>query len=578
MEEQNNAVLFADGGVVASYAFSPTAFTLTAGDIQEGTLVLEYNENIFSVEWNIAFGTIQPTQCQLYIQDFSDYECNFQVDASNAINAETNTIEISARITYWLAGTSQMETTTEVFSVPFRVLKRVEINPDIPNMSGITSGDTTESGSTSGDTTTGDTTFGVLSASPESMIFKTNQTQGLLITSTTNNVLKWEVDARTTGCQATISTSSTTDCVLTINPSTPLNEKPIRGSVIVKAYYDVAETIVREIEVPITILGFVSYPVWEDNIYQFDDVYGNSVNYELIDVGTGDVIYAGTANKMPDKVYVEVNFAKIVRNYLTTEFPYLIYGAINYRNKDYSKKINVVVDGEIIATMLFYDSWGYEALPVNFNLSQPIRKVVDRRQYFLWSMFSPTTASTLSSYVLANSGRTYNRSTFNVNNEQLVIVDRYLSDFNEFDQIRIGGKSLDLIDSCKEYCLYYKNAFNGWDSLLVGGNAVKTDKINSQYFTKNFNNKTIEFGKTKYLNVITPSYKLYTDWFNDEEQGMLYHLLESTEVYLHNLITNKIEPVNITNSTCDYKTFTNNGKKKWYNTINVEVAQERIRQ
>ena len=79
------------------------------------------------------------------------------------------------------------------------------------------------------------------------------------------------------------------------------------------------------------------------------------------------------------------------------------------------------------------------------------------------------------------------------------------------------------------------------------------------------------------MNVITSNFVLYTDYFNDDEQSRFHHLLESTEVYLHNLNTNEILPVNITNSSCDYTTFTNNGKKKWYNTINVEVAQERIR-
>jgi hypothetical protein len=77
--------------------------------------------------------------------------------------------------------------------------------------------------------------------------------------------------------------------------------------------------------------------------------------------------------------------------------------------------------------------------------------------------------------------------------------------------------------------------------------------------------------------VITPKYTLYTDWFDDVQQSKMYHLLESTEVYLHNLKTGKIEPVNITNTTLDYKTFANNGKKKWYNKIDVEVAQDKIR-
>jgi hypothetical protein len=134
-----------------------------------------------------------------------------------------------------------------------------------------------------------------------------------------------------------------------------------------------------------------------------------------------------------------------------------------------------------------------------------------------------------------------------------------------------------IIDSCYDYCLYYCNAYGGWDSLLIKGNVKRTDNIDSKYYKKNFNNTTQDFEKKKFVNLITPTYTLHTDWFNDDEQSRLHHLLESTEVYLHNLVTDKIEPVNITNTQCEYKTFTNNGKRKWSNTINVEVAQSRIR-
>ena len=132
-------------------------------------------------------------------------------------------------------------------------------------------------------------------------------------------------------------------------------------------------------------------------------------------------------------------------------------------------------------------------------------------------------------------------------------------------------------DSCYDYCLYYCNAFGGWDSLLVDGNVKKVDKIESKYYNKAFNNTRQDFEKKKFANVITPQYTLHTGWFNDDEQSRLHHLLESTEVYLHNLNTDEVVPVNITNNSCEYKTFTNNGKKKFNNTINVEVAQTKVR-
>ena len=76
---------------------------------------------------------------------------------------------------------------------------------------------------------------------------------------------------------------------------------------------------------------------------------------------------------------------------------------------------------------------------------------------------------------------------------------------------------------------------------------------------------------------MTTQYTLYTDYLTDDEASKMYNLLESVNVYLHDLETNKIIAVNITNSTCDYKTFTNNGKKKFYYTINVEESQTKMR-
>lgn len=57
----------------------------------------------------------------------------------------------------------------------------------------------------------------------------------------------------------------------------------------------------------------------------------------------------------------------------------------------------------------------------------------------------------------------------------------------------------------------------------------------------------------------------------------MYHLLESTMVYLHRLDTNEIIPVVITNSTCDYLNYTNNGKRPCTYQITVEESNAKIR-
>ena len=48
-------------------------------------------------------------------------------------------------------------------------------------------------------------------------------------------------------------------------------------------------------------------------------------------------------------------------------------------------------------------------------------------------------------------------------------------------------------------------------------------------------------------------------------------------VYLHNLETDEIIPVVITNSQCEYLTYTNNGKKPYFYNITVEESNQKMR-
>lgn len=48
-------------------------------------------------------------------------------------------------------------------------------------------------------------------------------------------------------------------------------------------------------------------------------------------------------------------------------------------------------------------------------------------------------------------------------------------------------------------------------------------------------------------------------------------------VYLHNLTTNKIVPVIVTNSQCEYMTYRNNGKKPYFYNITVEASNTKLR-
>lgn len=124
-----------------------------------------------------------------------------------------------------------------------------------------------------------------------------------------------------------------------------------------------------------------------------------------------------------------------------------------------------------------------------------------------------------------------------------------------------------------DYVLYYSNAYGGWDSLLLTGNVKKTDNI--EHLTYRRKAKFSDFSKVNYQNNITPTWSLKTGLTVDGSK--MYHLLESTMVYLHNLSTDEIIPVVVTNASCEYLNYANNGKKPYFYNITVEESHQKLR-
>lgn len=131
---------------------------------------------------------------------------------------------------------------------------------------------------------------------------------------------------------------------------------------------------------------------------------------------------------------------------------------------------------------------------------------------------------------------------------------------------------------CGDIALYYVNAYGGWDAFLIEGVCKKVDNLTEYTLNRSFDNTTIQFEKKRYMVEINPSWELHTGWLTDEESERLArHLISSPTVYMHNLKEDKIIPVNITNTTAEYKTFKNNEKKMIGFTITVQQSQTRIR-
>lgn len=335
-------------------------------------------------------------------------------------------------------------------------------------------------------------------------------------------------------------------------------------------------------------------PVWKDTYFETDK---SPLKY-VIKKGD-EIIYSGKAVAKPNEQNVSINLNRLVSDYLDSSLPNGIadgtYYLDNYYQDFYLAENSDVTGITNLTRHNFYNDYSYSDKRTSIFLNEPIKQYkdvtmlvqdIDIRQYNVISAFN-NSAESKNVFVFYTDGNgTLQQKLYALdNNVQLVKFDKEL-----LQEIGIGGTlafrsandntdfhKRNIVQTCYDYCLYYCNAYGGWDSLLIQGNAKKKDKIDSQYYTRNADNTKQDFAKTKYNNIITTTYTMYTDWFTDDEQSRLHHLLESNEVYLHNLNTDVVEPVIITNSECEYKTFTNNGRKKWYNTIELEVSQNKTR-
>ena len=231
----------------------------------------------------------------------------------------------------------------------------------------------------------------------------------------------------------------------------------------------------------------------------------------------------------------------------------------------YAGEFNVVTSTGFRHYQTFYNSWAYQ--DTDYWLSDPIDYRVSCKQWLPVSFLSTN----------------YTGVTVNGSNYVADKTDRGWTVMTDLSGVATGstisvtggnGETRRYQVTDADYVLYYANAYGGWDSLLCNGTSKKTDNIESLNYRRK-SHSAREFSKVDYQKNITPTWSLNTGIIKNGEK--MYHLLESTMVYLHDLKSDEIIPVVITNSTCDYLNYTNNGKQPVKYNITVEESNQKMR-
>lgn len=333
-------------------------------------------------------------------------------------------------------------------------------------------------------------------------------------------------------------------------------------------------------------------PIWKD--YYVNLGTAESVQFRIL-VGD-DVIYTGKAYKRPGQSNNQIRINDICADYLENVFPALSQSAFTGANQPMSFVVQTLsgTTWSTKTTVSFDNNWSYDYdyNPATMGMAFPINNRIDIRQ---WVVFTAYNASTITATI-----RLSNRSSFDAS-IPVEISDDFNDDFNmdfsqsvraaqtgtavfdlsqwgDVESITIGNKTFKVVNTCSRYALYYVNAYGGWDSLLIEGNHSEVDNLTRHMRETECDNRNVQNrGTHNYVNEIVKTITLHTSWLSDDESSRMHHLLNSTNVYLGDIRSGAMIPVVLTDTQTDYKTYKGNGGRLVSYSINVTIAQERIR-
>ena len=302
--------------------------------------------------------------------------------------------------------------------------------------------------------------------------------------------------------------------------------------------------------------GSENVPIWKDTVYT--EKSNNWIEYHLDDANN-NVLYAGKAYPYPSNNTVEILVNDIASNFLKPmDWP--TNDGFN-ESEDYSKLFLLKTSTNIIRTYIFNNDWSYKEDPLYTN--SPC-SIVDPRQLFIVSGDSRYKITYGDNTIQFNNLYTYRLDLSNIT----IPCGSKISVYK--DNVIIKEYT---VANGKDYVLYYTNSVGGWDFITVKGNSTRKDNVTSSLYERRPIRPSKEFGSIKYLNTITPSWSLNTGYI----KGNISELVSSLNVYLYDLNTKDLIPVNVTTTSAEYLNYTNNGKHFTNYTVEVEASQKNFR-
>lgn len=335
-------------------------------------------------------------------------------------------------------------------------------------------------------------------------------------------------------------------------------------------------------------------PIWKDRLVTLASS-GDYADFEIRQsTAAGTLLYTGRAYPRPGETDIKARINEVCAAYLTAPLPNL---GNRFTPMLVSETFYTIVGGVTKDSVTFVNDWSYDyskTWSAGDCLSDPIRAELDPRQTLFFSVLSGQTTINVTLH-------------FEDGTSMVVAVPvAYSADFNDDfngdfadqdDPTKSGTAILDLSpftglasvsflgrtykvrsQGCARWCVAYVNAYGGWDTFLLDGYASQRDGMERHTASFDYDNTDGSArGRKDYAIEVTPAWVLRTGILTDDESNRMYHLLESTEVYLQDLADGTFYPVLLTDAEAERKTYTGNGRQLNTYTFNAALAQDRFR-
>lgn len=278
--------------------------------------------------------------------------------------------------------------------------------------------------------------------------------------------------------------------------------------------------------------------IWKDFEIEIPAT-SDTIEYTIELTRDAKTIYVGKAYKLPDATAIKINPNRIVENYLYAEFP---ENFVNTTVQDINaaKDVKITVVGGDVYYYIAVNNWTYDNqydISKIKILNDPPYPYADTRQY------CPRT--------------TIIRDRVTTTWETVAESDLYLP-----------------ANKCSQrYVIYYSNLYGGWDAMLFTGKYTRSENYTRDTAKYSVINTQRKHYTTQYNINVTEKWKLKSAYLAPAECESMDNVLTSNLVYLHDLDTDEIYPVNITDTSFTEKNEYDKRRTRYYE-ITVERAIE----